>query len=299
MTINKILVTGARGFIGSHICAYFDNNKKYKVIPYNERLASTSHVNSDLNDLLKKEQPHFIIHCAGSSSVAHSFLQPQEDFHKSVIVTEWLLETIAKNSPNSKFIYLSSAAVYGSPEKMPIDENHQPNPISPYGYHKLICEHICKKYYNIYHIPLTILRIFSVYGPCLKKQILWDIFQKNNSHEHENVLLQGTGTETRDFIYIFDLMRVIHTTLKSDFNFDIINVATGKEITIERLAKIMLSSMKSTKKLEFTGLKKCGDPPKWSVNIDRLQKMGMTQWTPIEKGIQQYVNWLLTTKVDI
>lgn len=295
----RVLITGAGGFIGSHLCEYL-NSQHYDVIGCYKSAptlskASRTHVftmpNAKLDAILSDEKPDFLVHCAGGASVAKSLDNPEGDFQKSVHATESLLNSVVHHSPKTKLVFLSSAAVYGNPLKTPIDETTPTNPISPYGYNKLSTEILCEDYHRKYQLPVTILRIFSAYGPGLKKQILWDIYQK--SLQESVVSLFGTGDETRDFIYIDDIVKSIEKTFDhSAFNANKINVATGNQTTIKQLAEMMLTAINSSKSIIFNKKNKPGDPKFWAVNPEQMKKMGTTIFTPLDLGIKNYANWL-------
>ena len=133
------------------------------------------------------------------------------------------------------------------------------HPLSPYGRHKVFAEEICNEYHEYFGIKTCSLRIFSAFGPGLKKQILWDIYQK--SLHGDLINLCGTGMETRDFVFIDDIVDAIHKVMLSgDFNAGIYNVASGKEITIRELADNILEVIDYKGKLNFSGNEKieCG-----------------------------------------
>jgi nucleoside-diphosphate-sugar epimerase len=297
----KVLITGAGGFIGKHL---WDNLSQhhYQVVactttkmtqhyPAHSRVYPLRLPDQQLDSILNHEKPDWVVHCAGTASVTQSFLNPDKDFKDNVLATESLFKAIAKNSTQTKVIFISSAAVYGDPTELPIREDTPVNPISPYGFHKLMGELISQKYYRLFGIPITILRVSSVYGPGLKKQVLWDIYQKWLSSD--TISLYGTGEETRDFIYINDLSYAIHLVMeKSDFKATVLNVATGQEVTVRQLASIIVEELGQTKPIRFTGQFKRGDPLHWQIDPVRLKTLGMANWLPIEIGIQNYVNWL-------
>jgi nucleoside-diphosphate-sugar epimerase len=295
----KVLVTGAGGFIGSHVCQYL-SSQNYYVIGCYKHLPMRSLVNTEyslllpsptLDTILAAEKPEFLVHCAGSASIIKSIENPENDFHQNVHTTESLLNSIQHYSPATKMIFLSSGAVYGNPFQIPIDENTPLKPISPYGYNKLSTEMLCEDYHRRYQLPITILRIFSVYGPQLRKQLLWDIYQKFLTEPI--ISLSGSGNETRDFIYIDDVVKIIEKAFHhSDFSANKVNIATGTSITIKQLAMHLLKALNTSKPLLFNNHNRPGDPKYWSVNVSHMKKWGITDFTPIDIGIKNYVTWL-------
>ena len=300
--MTKILITGATGFLGSNFSKYYID-KGYTVVgtgtkpeenislkglsEYKQLILPDDH----LYDLIKKYKPDICIHCAGSSSVMQSVENPQRDFDINVPVTFHLLEGLRKYSPDCKTVIMSSAAVYGNPAYLPINEIHPVRPISPYGFHKMLCENICFEYSQLYDLKINIIRIFSAYGPGLQKQILWDIYNKGKNEDP--LLLSGTGQETRDFVYIEDIINAVDVILKNPTgNFEIFNIASGEETSIQKLAELMLDELKFDIKIEFNGKSRKGDPTKWKTDISKLKSLGFKPNYSIEKGVQNYCQWV-------
>lgn len=298
---STILVTGSNGFIGQHLCRYF-TDLNYRVIacartedPQHPIKASKKYFlnlpNPQFDELIAEQKPEFLLHCAGGASVGDSFNHPEKDFTNNVLLTQFILESLKQHSPSTKFIFFSSAAVYGDTSNLIIDGNTPLKPISPYGYHKLICELNCEKFHKLFNLPITILRIFSVYGPGLRKQILWDLYQK--ALASKTIQLHGTGDELRDFLYIDDLLKNVSTLLKtSPFTANKVNLATGHSIRIENLATRFLKKMDKSFSLKFSGIKKPGDPDSWNIDSSALAFPSM-QWTSLDVGIENYLNWII------
>ena len=182
-----VLVTGVNGFIGSHVSSYL-NELGYEVYGIGREQITLAkgikYYKIDLlldncEELLKEINPSFIIHCAGQADVNHSVKYPDSDFEVNVILTRKLLYEIVSSIPNTTFVFLSSAAVYGNPLSLPISESSSLNPISPYALHKVLIENICTYFSEQYGLSIKILRIFSVYGAGLSKQLFWDTIRFN------------------------------------------------------------------------------------------------------------------------
>ena len=193
-------------------------------------------------------------------------------------------------SSNCKFINLSSAAVYGNPLSLPIYENDALHPVSPYGKHKKMAEEICAEFTNDFGLKTCNLRIFSAYGAGLKKQLLWDLYQKSLTG---NIELFGTGDETRDFIYIDDLLDVINLVAnKATFDATCLNVANGIQVKIKDLVSLYLQELNFKGELNFIGSNRKGDPLNWEADITQIRSFGYQQNVSLEKGLEKYVEWL-------
>lgn len=293
----KILIIGSKGFIGKHCFDYFaksghhvhgcDVVSDYNQVNYHIIDAS----NSDFSAIFRKQCFDVCINCSGAASVPQSFVNPQRDYILNVLNVYKLLDAIKENNQQCKFINISSAAVYGNPNYLPIDEKHPLNPLSPYGSHKLQAENICKEFTQFWGIQTCSLRIFSAYGPGLEKQLFWDIAQKviNN----KPFILFGTGNESRDFIYIDDILQAIAIIVnKADFKANIFNLASGKEYKINDIVSLFITILNSNIQYNFEGNIRTGDPLNWCADISIIQSLGFTTTTSIEKGLTKYCKWL-------
>jgi dTDP-glucose 4,6-dehydratase/UDP-glucose 4-epimerase len=195
------------------------------------------------------------------------------------------------HNSDCKLINLSSAAVYGNPESIPTNESSALKPLSNYGYHKKYAEEICNQYWNIYQIRSTSLRIFSAYGIGLKKQIFWDIFKKTENIS--TITLFGTVNETRDYIFIDDLVKAIELIIeKGDFNASVYNVSSGEQTHIQQAAEILLKSLNWKGKLIFNNENRIGDPLNWHADITKLKKLGFSPAFSINKGLEKVSEWM-------
>jgi dTDP-glucose 4,6-dehydratase/UDP-glucose 4-epimerase len=292
----KILIIGSKGFIGSHCSKYFAiHNEVWEcdvVVDY----VATNYLqldatNADFSEIFQTQQFDVCINCSGAASVPDSLVHPFRDFTLNTINVYKILEAIRRFNPHCKFLNLSSAAVYGNPQELPIKEDHPLNPVSPYGCHKKQAETICREFYEFYGIKSCSLRIFSAYGNGLKKQLLWDLAQKMKNASA--IELFGTGNESRDFINVFDLVKQIELVIdKAAFDATAINAANGSEISIKRIAEIFIEKLKWEGTLKFAGSSRKGDPINWVADIDVLRGFGYQQQIKIEKGIEEYLSWV-------
>ncbi|MBM6759078.1 NAD-dependent epimerase/dehydratase family protein [Bacteroides mediterraneensis] len=292
----KILVIGSKGFIGSHCVDFFSHKNEVwgcdVLIDYNTpNYLFIESVDSDFQDIFLNHKFDVCINCSGAASVPFSIENPYHDFQLNTLNVYKILESIRKFCPECRYISMSSAAVYGNPTQLPIKESSTLAPVSPYGIHKVMAEQICKEFSDFWNIKTCCIRIFSAYGPRLRKQLLWDISQK--AIKQDKVLLYGTGNETRDFIYVSDVVSIINLAIThSDFNGEVINAANGKQETIANIANLMLKALSIDKSIIFNQEVRPGDPLNWEADITKIQNWGYTQQFNIETGINNYVSWL-------
>jgi UDP-glucose 4-epimerase len=296
-----VLITGVAGFIGRYTAQYF-SAEGWSVIgidhasPENAPLSSLSayynlHLpNKAFRDLLQKHSPDVFIHCAGRSSVGFSIVEPSSDFYDSTVLSFEILNSLRLHAPRCRFVFLSSAAVYGNPESLPVKETDPTDPISPYGFHKWHCEQLCLEFWKIYGMSTASLRLFSAYGPGLRRQVLWDICQK--IHVHKSLLLQGTGKESRDFIHAIDIARASRiVAAKAPMQGEVYNVGSGQEVAIEELTRMILAATESKLSPHYDGTVPPGTPMNWQADISKLKSLGFTPSIPFAQGVTSYVSW--------
>ena len=296
--MQKILIIGSKGFIGQNLKKHFEKNDypvwcADVVIDY----ANTGNYfvidasNSDYREAFEKESYDICIYCAGAASVPDSLLHPHRDFSLNVINVFKLLDSIRMIQPNCKFINLSSAAVYGNPGTLPIKESQLATPVSPYGYHKLMSEQICKEFYQFFGIATCSLRIFSAYGEGLRKQLFWDLYQKAKTRS--SFTLFGSGLESRDFIYIDDLVQAIRVVAtKSSLHGQCINVANGEEVFIKDCVATFYSLFDYKVSYHFSGQQREGDPTNWVADISILTQLGYKRENSLMTGLKKYYQWI-------
>ena len=296
----KILIIGSRGFIGSHCVDHF-KSKGFEVFQADVNESSVDNFykinrqNSDYSILFKEHQFDVCINASGSAHVGFSFENPSRDFELNVVNVQKILVAIRDYNPGCKFVNFSSAAVYGNPQFLPIAENSNCKPLSPYGFHKLQSELLLTEYHKFFGLNTCSLRVFSAYGPRLKKQLFWDLYQK--ALQDEVISLYGTGSETRDFIYIDDLMQIMDLVIQhSPFQGSTYNVASQLETTIAEAARVFLNEFSPGKQLVFNGEVKVGDPNNWVADIENLKKYGFKARFNLNLGLKKYAEWIRELK---
>ena len=245
---NNILITGGEGFVGSHIIdKLIDSN--YNVISVDNNCAINSgylnpkarYIKADIlsdefEEVFKKYKIEYCIHLAAQTSVTTSINNPYKDAETNILGSIKVVE-LCKKYNCKKLIAASSAAVYGNPQYLPIDENHPTNPMSPYGLSKLTME----KYIQLSGVPYIIFRFSNAYGPRQNSSkesgviAIFDRAMKNN----EPINIYGDGEQIRDFIYVEDIANICVKALESDVQNEIINFSTNKGVNLNKLFEEM------------------------------------------------------------
>jgi dTDP-glucose 4,6-dehydratase/UDP-glucose 4-epimerase len=295
----KLLILGSEGFIGSHCIDFFSAHqnevvgvdihdypsKKYQYV-------KVSRLSPELDEVFAGQNFNAVINAAGSGNVSYSMTHPVIDFEANVLDTIRILDIIRKYRLETKYIHISSAAVYGNPVELPVPETATCVPLSPYGWHKLMAEQLCKEYTAVYNLSTATLRPFSVYGPGLKKQLFWDINQKL-IQAGNTIQLYGTGNESRDFIHVHDLVVAIEYVLTyGEMKGETYNVASGMETSIKKAVELFLKYLSPDADVSFNHVVREGDPLNWRANIDKLAGLGFKTSVNLEDGLKETAGWM-------
>jgi UDP-glucose 4-epimerase len=272
--VAEIWITGGRGFIGRHTAreltarAHRVHGIGHGPWPDDDRDAwgMSTWLNSGVTvaglDVLAARVglPEAIVHLAGGSSVAESIAAPREDFARTVGATAELVEWCRSRSPATKIVASSSAGVYGDASSDRIRTDAKLRPCSPYGSHKVAMEAILEGHARSYGIRSSIVRLFSVYGPGLERQLLWDICRRLAAGQ-ARILLGGCGDESRDFVFVSDAAIMLANAIGvAARECPIFNGGTGEGTTVRALAEMLLHAWPSKCELVFDGTVRQGDP---------------------------------------
>lgn len=294
----KVLITGAAGFVGRYVAkAYAEHG--YSVVgmgwgkfPDYETwgLSAWHEAEVSLESLGEYAgKPDVIVHCAGGASVGNSVEHPRQDFCQTVDATSHVLEFIRLHSPETRLVYPSSAAVYGQVKTSPISESSVYNPVSPYGTHKMMAEQLCQMYANRYDISVAVVRLFSIYGDGLRKQLLWDACNKLSQGNGD---FFGTGEEIRDWLHVSDAAQLLFTANQyTSVACPVVNGCTGKGVKVKDVLKLVCDGLGVACSLKFSSAPKDGDP---NVLVGDVAKVTSWTWQPevdIAVGILSYCKW--------
>jgi len=258
--MQNVLVTGGAGFIGSHLVEQLfekgyhvkvlDNLSTGKLSNFNSNTLSpgaVDFVKGDIRDsgLVEKccVETDAVIHLAAQTSVPFSLQNPEFNNDVNVKGTLNLLNSSVE-AKVSRFLFISSCAVYGEPSYLPIDEKHPTNPISPYAESKLIAEKECLRLNNEGELRSVVFRFFNVYGPRQGLSEYSGVITKfiDRIKQKLSLIIYGDGSQTRDFVYVNDIVNSIMLALENKkAPGNIFNVGTGRAVPLQELAETMLS----------------------------------------------------------
>ena len=237
-----------------------------------------------------------MIHCAGGGSVDRSIEDPRTDYVNTVKSTQIVLEFFRLRAPFAKFIYPSSPAVVGSFANQPIPVLMPTAPISAYGHDKLMAENLCETYRHNYGMDITIIRLFSVYGAGLKKQLLWDACNKLKTENPAQ--FWGDGNETRDYIHITDVAKLFYLVCinkKKNLPHKM-NCGSGISYTVKDFIGLLKQSIENSPEFIFSNLIRKGHPRHYWADIGEAHQYSWKPEINLEAGILEYANWYKSLK---
>ncbi|MGI6551868.1 MAG: NAD-dependent epimerase/dehydratase family protein [Clostridia bacterium] len=301
----RVLVTGGAGFIGSHLVeqciaqGYYtvvlDNlsaGKKENIHPkarfYQEDIGSPQ-----VFSILLKERIDAVFHQAGQTYVSFSLRDPSKDALINIIGTINLLDA-CRRAKIKKVIYASSAAVYGNPRYLPVDENHALEPRSGYGISKQIPERYLALYKQLYELDYTVLRYANVYGPRQDASgeggvvaVFIDKLMKG-----EAPCVFGDGEQTRDFVYVEDVVRANLLALYRGSG-QVLNIGTGVPSTINELVSLIKKMGPFSVESRFAA-KRTGDIRESYLDPGKAKEvLGWTAQTSLAEGIEKTLRYYI------
>jgi UDP-glucose 4-epimerase len=287
----RVLITGSTGFIGGSLGRYAvraghtvmgtgrspEPGKEWPGL-----YAPGDTTAESLSEIVSNFAPDVLFHAAGTASVGASLLDPLADFRGSVSVCANMLEAVRRSGKGPLVFIPSSASVYGNPAALPVNEEAAIQPISPYGFHKAMCETLAREYAGCFGLKIIACRFFSVFGPAQHRLLVWDLYQQFTGAGPE-AWIEGTGTETRDFLHIEDaaagLFELADTQRLEPGEAVFVNVASAEETSVLDLAKIIKDLTGSAKSANCRGIERPGDPRRWRADVSLLHSL-VPAWQP-------------------
>ena len=331
--MKKILITGAAGFIGFHVCLtllksgkkvlgidnlnnYYDPNlklsrlkilKKYKNFIFNKINLQDE---KKLKKIYQTNKIEKVVNLAAQAGVRYSLINPKSYIDTNLVGFFNLID-LSRKYKVKHFVYASTSSVYGALTKMPFKESFTTDhPIQLYAATKKSNELIAHSYSHIYKLPTTGLRFFTVYGPWGRPDMALFKFTKNIL-SNKKIEIFNYGNHSRDFTYIDDIVQgIIKSTNKvpksrKNFNFSnpklaessapftVYNIGNGKKIKLMKYIYEIENYLNKKAKKDYKQLQK-GDIKDTHSNLQKIQKnLGYKSTTPVKEGIKSFLNWYL------
>ncbi len=302
MIKNKfIVVTGGAGFIGSHIAEELSRDNDVIVIDnlYSGKVENVPEnvkfIQADIRDYESIaeiiSQADYVFHEAALVSVVESIEKPILTEEINVLGTLNILKALSEG--HGKLIFASSAAVYGDNQNLPLKEDEKPKPLSPYGVTKVSGEYYCRVFYELYGVPTVTLRYFNVFGERQGYNQYAGVISIfiNRALKNEPLIIFGDGKQTRDFIYVKDVVKAnILVAEKEKANGEVFNVARGERTTILELAMKIIDATNSLGSIIFDKPRP-GDIKHSQADISKIKKLGFKPEYPLEEGLLRTIEW--------
>ena len=308
MKNKNILITGGAGFIGSHIANELMDDNNITIIDNLstgniKNLKSHEHenlnfikadiCNTNFDDMTSDID--YIFHLAAMASVPLSVEKPEECNEINLNATVKLLKSAVDNDVE-KIVFSSSSAVYGENRNMPLKETEPLMPTSPYAASKASCELYLKSFYESYGLKYTALRYFNVFGPKQDKNSQYAAVIPNFISallEGKPAEIYGDGEQTRDFVYVGDIVKANIAASEADYN-GIVNVASGKKLTVNRLYEIIKDNLGSDLEPKYLP-ERSGDIKHSLADISNMEKINLKiNSDNFESQLIETINWFKT-----
>lgn len=313
-TPTRVVVTGAAGFVGSHLCDrllasghevvgidsfsdYYERARKKQNLEgarahKNFTLVELDLVDGDVARAIRGAA--VVFHLAGQPGVRPSWGDHFDQYvQDNIVATQRLLEALREN-PVKRLVFASSSSVYGDAEMFPTKESALPRPVSPYGMTKLAAEHLTFVYMRNFGIPATSLRYFTVYGPRQRPDMAFYRFMQRLVEGNE-IEIYGDGEQTREFTFVSDAVEGTVKAASADVVGQVVNLGGGSRVTVNRVLDTLeeISGMSARRKYMPAAL---GDPRHTgaSINVAR-ERLGWEPRVSLRDGLTKQWEWFLAT----
>ena len=294
------LVTGAYGFLGRHVARALaakgvnvigighgswgrDEWRRWGIAEWHAEEVTVETLTTHVHEC------DMVFHCAGSSSVAFSMSHPYQDWKRTVDSTLAVLECLRTQWPHSRLVIPSSAGVYGMTAGTPIAIDHALLPVSPYGVHKKMAEDLCRSYAQHFGVRSSIVRLFSVFGIGIRKQLLWDACSKLSRGDG---IFNGTGQEIRDWLHVEDAAQLMLVAAhNASVSCPVVNGGTGHVVCIRNVVELVAQRLQSRVSPRFSGHSRAGDPTYYQADISSARAWGWSPQRDCVSEMKAYVDW--------
>lgn len=310
--MSKALVTGAAGFIGSHLAErlidlghevvaidsftdFYERSRKERNLAAAVRSDRFSLIEGDLLNLDLAEVlagVDFVFHLAAQAGVRPSWGTTFSSYiRNNIAATQCLLEATKEQSIR-RFVYASSSSVYGDAPELPATEATLPSPVSPYGVTKLAAEYLCSLYSKAYGLPAISLRLFTVYGPRQRPDMAIQKFLAASA-AGEPIVIYGDGLQTRDFTFVQDVVSALVGAAESDTEIGVLNICGGSTVSVREVLSVVQAVTGRAVPLQHMEAARGDARHTFGSNLRARTALGFHPRMDLRGGIAAQWDWML------
>lgn len=295
----RIIITGGTGFLGTHLAEKLKSRNQVWVVGKHKAVGQTGirFVNMDVRDgkfldFIRRNTFDYFFHLAGNTDHELTLKNPAYEFEIDTSATFRILDVLRGVKRKPKFVFASSVMVYGEAGENKLSEDSSLTvPIDVYGASKLASEHFLRVFCRLYGLKGISLRIFSTYGPGLKRLFVYDLMSKLAGNPNK-LEIMGNGREMRDLTYVEDQIgQMIRVAERADYRGEAYNLASGKLYSVKKVAEDIARSMKLKPKFVFTKNIRAFDSRVWVPDLRKIRGFGCRAATPLREGIEKTLEW--------
>jgi nucleoside-diphosphate-sugar epimerase len=310
---DKVVVTGAAGFIGSHLCESlldgghrvlgvdsFNPNYDIRIkranvsaLLANDRFSLTEGSINDVDLDQVLSDAVCVFHLAAQPGVRDSWAEKFDEYVDANIKATQRLCEASRGKPLEKFVYASSSSVYGDTAQLPMSENHPTRPFSPYGVTKLSGEALCLLYRRNFGLPVVALRFFTVYGPRQRPDMAFHKFIVR-ARDGRPIEVFGNGSQTRDFTYVSDIVDASLRAMRYRGPESVFNIGGGSRVALGAVLDILTAALAGDSRVEVVFKEAVkGDVMHTYADISLARReLGYSPKMNLEEGIGREVEWV-------